>query len=137
MKHPLNDLTNVLRRPVEIAPSSGHTIMCQYIAANEKKDLFLQYKQVFIDGAPDRNRTCDPQLRKLVLYPTELQTHSVKARSITVFDTIVHATPTRKNAIVMPVQYKFLCHELQKSRTRANTSTTIQGTQYCSSWLVA
>lgn len=26
-----------------------------------------------IDGAPDRNRTCDLQLRKLTLYPTELR----------------------------------------------------------------
>jgi hypothetical protein len=24
-------------------------------------------------GLPDRNRTCDPQLRRLLLYPTELR----------------------------------------------------------------
>ena len=24
-------------------------------------------------GLPDRNRTCDPQLRRLMLYPTELR----------------------------------------------------------------
>jgi hypothetical protein len=28
-------------------------------------------------GAPDRIRTCDPQIRNLVLYPTELRAHSV------------------------------------------------------------
>ena len=26
-------------------------------------------------GAPDRIRTCDPQIRNLVLYPTELRAH--------------------------------------------------------------
>lgn len=25
------------------------------------------------DGLPDRDRTCDPQLRRLLLYPTELR----------------------------------------------------------------
>jgi hypothetical protein len=25
-----------------------------------------------LDGLPNRNRTCDPQLRRLMLYPTEL-----------------------------------------------------------------
>ena len=28
-------------------------------------------------GAPDRIRTCGPQIRNLVLYPTELRAHSV------------------------------------------------------------
>ena len=28
---------------------------------------------VFKNGLPDRNRTCDPQLRRLLLYPTELR----------------------------------------------------------------
>ena len=28
------------------------------------------------DGAPDRNRTCNPQIRSLVLYPVELRAHS-------------------------------------------------------------
>ena len=28
------------------------------------------------DGVPGRSRTCDPQLRRLLLYPTELQGHS-------------------------------------------------------------
>jgi hypothetical protein len=27
-------------------------------------------------GAPDRIRTCGPQIRNLVLYPTELRAHS-------------------------------------------------------------
>ena len=27
----------------------------------------------FVFGAPDRIRTCDPQIRNLVLYPTELR----------------------------------------------------------------
>ena len=26
-------------------------------------------------GAPDRIRTCDPQIRNLVLYPSELRAH--------------------------------------------------------------
>lgn len=26
-------------------------------------------------GTPDRNRTCDPQLRRLLLYPPELPGH--------------------------------------------------------------
>ena len=29
--------------------------------------------QTKADGAPDRNRTCNPQLRRLVLYPVELR----------------------------------------------------------------
>ena len=28
-------------------------------------------------GAPDRIRTCDPQLRKLMLYPSELRAHEI------------------------------------------------------------
>ncbi len=27
------------------------------------------------NGTPDRSRTCDPQLRRLLLYPTELPGH--------------------------------------------------------------
>ena len=29
----------------------------------------------FVYGAPDRIRTCGPQIRNLVLYPTELRAH--------------------------------------------------------------
>ena len=28
---------------------------------------------IFLDGVPDRNRTCNPQLRRLVLFPIELR----------------------------------------------------------------
>ena len=30
-----------------------------------------------VNGAPDRNRTCDLQFRKLTLYPTELQAQNM------------------------------------------------------------
>jgi hypothetical protein len=33
---------------------------------------FLIYWDYGIEGDPDRSRTCDPQLRRLLLYPTEL-----------------------------------------------------------------
>ena len=42
----------------------------------QKKHFFTNngYKmQFFIDGAPEPTRTVDPQLRRLLLYPTELQ----------------------------------------------------------------
>ena len=29
-----------------------------------------------MDGDPDRIRTCDPQIRNLMLYPTELRDHA-------------------------------------------------------------
>ncbi len=28
-------------------------------------------------GVPGRSRTCDPQLRRLLLYPTELRAHTI------------------------------------------------------------
>ena len=31
-----------------------------------------------MNGLSDRNRTCDPQLRRLLLYPTELRTEMKK-----------------------------------------------------------
>jgi hypothetical protein len=33
----------------------------------------LEMGQALCNGLPDRNRTCDPQLRRLLLYPTELR----------------------------------------------------------------
>lgn len=33
-------------------------------------------------GAPDRNRTCNPRLRRPVLYPVELRVHSVRLGSV-------------------------------------------------------
>ena len=38
---------------------------------NEAQKAFRPYWE--LDGAPDRIRTCDPKLRRLVLYPTELR----------------------------------------------------------------
>jgi hypothetical protein len=35
--------------------------------------LQLTYCSIWIFGAPDRIRTCDPQIRNLVLYPAELR----------------------------------------------------------------
>ena len=35
----------------------------------------LAINQRFIKNVPDRIRTCDPRLRRPLLYPTELQTH--------------------------------------------------------------
>src|ERR1700693_4753918 len=37
----------------------------------------LQPRQLRIDGAPDRSRTCDLWLRKPTLYPTELRAPAV------------------------------------------------------------
>ena len=36
-------------------------------------------------GLPDRDRTCDPQLRRLMLYPTELRTDIKKAHKVSFF----------------------------------------------------
>ena len=33
--------------------------------------------QLYQPGLPDRTRTCDPQLRRLVLYPAELRADPV------------------------------------------------------------
>ena len=33
--------------------------------------------RLLITGAPGRSRTCDPQYRKLMLYPAELRVHLV------------------------------------------------------------
>ncbi len=38
-----------------------------------KKGLCDAKSSFFIDGAPEPTRTVDPQLRRLLLYPTELQ----------------------------------------------------------------
>ncbi len=35
-----------------------------------------QAKVIENDGAPGRTRTCDPQIRNLVLYPAELRAHA-------------------------------------------------------------
>ena len=34
-----------------------------------------------VNGAPGRIRTCDPRLRRPMLYPTELRAHSLHPRS--------------------------------------------------------
>ena len=34
-----------------------------------------------VNGAPGRIRTCDPRLRRPMLYPTELRAHSLCSRS--------------------------------------------------------
>ena len=41
------------------------------------------YKLSAETGLPDRNRTCDPQLRRLMLYPTELRAESPGSNSDT------------------------------------------------------
>ena len=38
---------------------------------------YIFYKTIGITGAPGRSRTCDPQYRKLMLYPAELRVHLV------------------------------------------------------------
>jgi hypothetical protein len=35
-----------------------------------------------LDGAPGRIRTCDPKLRRLVLYPTELRAPHTEVTAI-------------------------------------------------------
>ena len=37
----------------------------------------LSYSHHYQNGLPDRNRTCNPQLRRLVLYPIELRAQLV------------------------------------------------------------
>ena len=44
-----------------------------------KKSLFL--RKGFNASDPDRIRTCDPQIRNLLLYPTELRDHVKKKGS--------------------------------------------------------
>ena len=39
-------------------------------------------ENVDLIGLSDRNRTCDPQLRRLLLYPTELRTEMKKGLEI-------------------------------------------------------
>ena len=45
----------------------------------DQLDEVLQRLDCFcVGGAPGRNRTCDPRLRRPVLYPTELRAHDRK-----------------------------------------------------------
>ncbi|SIT53327.1 conserved hypothetical protein [Mesorhizobium prunaredense] len=48
------------------------------------KRAAVAFKAVDFIGDPDRNRTCDLQIRNLPLYPTELRDHA--ARHITASD---------------------------------------------------
>ena len=64
---------------------------CQF--SNAKRPI-----NTYQTGAPDRNRTCDPQLRKLVLYPTELQTRYAE----TAKRTAGHFTSPRPNGPKLP-----------------------------------
>ena len=43
------------------------------IRENPMSALWVLGAEVLKNGLPDRNRTCDPQLRRLLLYPTELR----------------------------------------------------------------
>ena len=40
------------------------------------EELGLRQQPIDFIGVPDRIRTCDPQIRNLVLYPAELRGHA-------------------------------------------------------------
>ena len=42
--------------------------------SQSRRDTKLRYIPN-LTGAPDMNRTCNPQIRSLILYPIELQAH--------------------------------------------------------------
>ena len=55
-----------------------HRLLSMRVGASQPDcigpDLAISLKGGLVwDGLPDRDRTCDPQLRRLLLYPTELR----------------------------------------------------------------
>jgi hypothetical protein len=50
--------------------SANASCIWQVKSKKPHNDVWL--KNGYFDGLPSRNRTCDPQLRRLMLYPTEL-----------------------------------------------------------------
>ena len=60
--------------------------------------------EFFRKSAPDRTRTCDPRLRRPVLYPTELRAHTVTAISVIGLYVILFFT-VAKLAIRLPMYH--------------------------------
>ena len=64
---------------VETTRSTSWSLPSAYPEIYEFNELkFLNSKSLILKwkiGDPDRIRTCDPQIRNLVLYPTELRDH--------------------------------------------------------------
>ena len=49
--------------------------MCYVNVSTRKRHPVLPECPIFFDGTLEATRTPDPQLRRLLLYPTELQAH--------------------------------------------------------------
>ena len=45
--------------------------------SQSRRDTKLRYIPIIFAGALDMNRTCNPQIRSLILYPVELRAHSL------------------------------------------------------------